>query len=535
MDIKSLREKAHGLMEAGVRTLKTQQEMEAIVAERVRPLNEVADLFDWFKSDKELDNYGEKVLEDGYLAVDTETSGLDTMKDHVVGVCLYTPNEKGVYVPVNHRDAKSLQLLDNQCSISHMRTWFNRWIDGGVKFLFHNAKFDLAMIRTTFEVLLPVYWDTQVASSLLNENEVHQLKVLWAKYCGKERFLGEELPQSYKALFGDAVFEYLPPELVYIYGARDSIMTYDLFKFQEPFLTEDDPKCIKQGLQDVAKLFHETEMPLVEALLDMEYSGVSLNTDTISELSIKYITKRNEEADKTNRFIDTEVLTRERLKGVSQEVLSKLGNPVNLNSPLQLSILLYDILKLPMLKKRSTDSPTLEKLIKRDDVPSNFKELINNILSYREFEKLINTYVEKLPKSRNLVTGRIHCSFNQNGAATGRLCIGEGSNVLVRGLTGVNGKPIEEVIEGDLALTHDSVGNLVYRRVDAAECTGVKDVMRVQFVNDVGETCVVVLTPDHLVETEDGGWVKAECLSDYDTVKGVSFLMEVGSDELEGA
>jgi len=421
MDIRTLRERASALISAGRANVKTHQDWEAIIAERMRPLLSVSDLFEWFDSDDQLDYFGERVLESGEVAVDTETTGLDTMVDKVVGVCLYTPSERGVYVPVNHLDVSTLKPIENQCSVDRMSWWFRRWVDEGVKFIFHHAKFDLKMINTTFGVMLPVHWDTQIAASLLNENEVHQLKVLWAKYCRNARDLGEDLPQSYKALFGDAVFSYLSPELVYIYGARDSIMTYDLYKFQEPFLTIGSERCESQELQRVAELYQNVELPLATALVNMELAGININEEYAGQLAVEYMGIRDETANRIHRYFEKIIQNRDLVRKLPPDTLSKLGDTVNINSPKQLAIIFYDILKFPTVKSRSTDSATLEKLKSDSSLDREARGMIEDLLTYREYEKLINTYIVKLPNERNKVTGKIHCLFNQNGAATGRL------------------------------------------------------------------------------------------------------------------
>ena len=521
MDIRVLRERASALVLAGRASVKTHQDWEAIIAERMRPLQAVSDLFEWFDSDGQLDYFGERVLESGELAVDTETTGLDTMVDKVVGVCLYTPSERGVYVPVNHLDVSTLNPIDNQCSVDRMSWWFRKWADEGVKFIFHHAKFDLKMINSTFGVMLPVHWDTQIAASLLNENEVHQLKVLWSKYCRNARDLGEDLPQSYKALFGDAVFSYLSPELVYIYGARDSIMTYDLYKFQEPFLTVGSDRCEAQDLRRVAELYHNVELPLATALVNMELAGININEEYGGQLAVEYMGIRDETANRIHRYFERVIQNRDMVRKLPSDTLSKLGDTVNINSPKQLAIIFYDILKFPAVKSRSTDSATLEKLKSDSSLDREARSMIEDLLTYREYEKLINTYIVKLPNERNKVTGKIHCLFNQNGAATGRLCISKGSLIgMPRDRTVYpHGVPIEEVKTGDWVYSYDDYGELSVKRVLWAGKTGTKKTIRIRWHADGGPKLGhLELTPEHQVRLVDGSWKAAGELVEDDKV-----------------
>src|SRR5690606_1723557 len=152
------------------------------------------------------------------------------------------------------------------------------------------------------------------------------------------------------------------------------------------------------------RLFYEIEMPLVAVLADMEYEGISLDPDLLGQMNVE--------------------LT-ERLIALTQEAHAIVGRPFNLDSPKQLGDVLFGEMGFRVVKStakaaRSTDASTLETLAREYDSP-----LPRVLLEYRELQKLRNTYVEALPAARAKRTGRIHTSFHQTGAITGRLSSSE--------------------------------------------------------------------------------------------------------------
>ena len=122
--------------------------------------------------------YINKAIENGIIALDTETNNtLDTIDCKLMGPCLYTPGMKNAYIPINHVDRLSGNRLKDQLTEDDVREQLQRLIDNNVKFIYHNASFDIEVIYSTCGIMLPVYWDTLAGAKILDENEQAGLKI----------------------------------------------------------------------------------------------------------------------------------------------------------------------------------------------------------------------------------------------------------------------------------------------------------------------------------------------------------------------
>lgn len=364
------------------------------------------------QQEEQLANYIDAAIENGELALDTETNGLDKITGEIAGVCLYTPGQKACYVPCGHRSYMTRMVLDNQVSKDFIKEQIQRAIDDGVKFILHNAKFDMHIMYWMIGVEIEPYWDTFIASNLLNENEPHNLKVLWTKYCKQDTESAEIA--KFNTLFDGIEFNLIPLDVAYLYAANDAIMTYELYKFQEQFLVPDSPFCIQRGLVKVAELFHNIEMPLIKVVFDMERTGINLDMPYAEQLKQKYTeilenakAIADEEIAKVQHLID-------ELSVHKPQLYKKLDRPVNIGSPTQLAILLYDVMGFTS-SDPSKPRGTGEEILKAMKNP-----ICDAILEYRTVAKLMSTYIEALPALVNKKTGKLHASFNQYGAKTGR-------------------------------------------------------------------------------------------------------------------
>jgi DNA polymerase I-like protein with 3'-5' exonuclease and polymerase domains len=201
--------------------------------------------------------------------------------------------------------------------------------------------------------------------------------------------------------------------LGYLYAARDALITYELYEFQKPFLTVDNEDCIERGLQDVAWVFHNIEMPCVQVIADMEDTGVDFDMKFADELYEKY---HSELAERTKRVYDVlDMYSAEISAYRTKFPTNKLSDPINLDSPTQIAILLYDVMGIKPVDKDSPRGTGVEILKKINNA------FTTALVEYREVGKLINTYIDKLPRCVNEKDGRIHCKFNQYGADTGRM------------------------------------------------------------------------------------------------------------------
>lgn len=356
--------------------------------------------------------YLQKCNDNKVISIDTETTGLDPIEDKIVGLCIYTPDEKAAYVPINHVSYITGDRIENQLTENQVGDCINRYLFNDTDVIMFNAKFDIRVMRNQLKVYLNCTWDCYLAARLMNENEPStSLKALHQKYVLNDA----EDEFSYEALFHGLTFDKMPIDPGYLYAAHDAIITYELYRFQKQYLYY-DASCShedRNGMNGVAWTFFKIEMPCVKVVCDMEDTGVAFDKNYAHELSIKYNALLQSKLEMFYEEIGKYTSLIETWRRINKNA-SKLGNPINIGSSTQIAILLYDILKIapPDPKQpRGTGVHILEKI----DNP-----ICRSILDYREVQKLLSTYIDKLP---NVVhsDGRIHCSFNQYGADTGRM------------------------------------------------------------------------------------------------------------------
>ena len=358
---------------------------------------------------QDLISYIDAAAKTGIIAIDTETTGLDPISDKIVGMSIYTPGKKAAYIPIHHISYITGMEVEGQLCEKEIAIELIRMQDYNVKVIMYNAKFDLRVIKNGLGVKLNCYFDCHLAAMCLNENEPHGLKTLHSKYV----LDGKEDEFSFGKLFDGITFDYVPIKTGYIYAARDAIDTYELYEWQLPYLTESNPLCIEYGLEHVSKVFWNIEMPCIEVLAEMEDTGVDFDLDYAYELSEKYNKQKDEQLEEFYRILDMYKPEIEKYK--LNNPVNKLSDPINIASPTQLAILFYDILGIEAPDPKSPRGTGVEILQKIDN------PLCKAILDYRATEKLLSTYVDKLPECINEKTGRIHCNFNQYGAKTGRM------------------------------------------------------------------------------------------------------------------
>ena len=377
------------------------------------------------RNQDELHDYFAKCVNNGVVAIDTETTGLDPILDSIVGLCLYTPNEKAVYVPINHTSYVTGARVDNQLTEQDVAEEFEQFIKGtscdGCKLLpniiMFNAKFDMRVIRNQLGVK-DIYctWDAYLAARLMNENEERNgLKALHNKYV----LDGKGDAFSFDDLFKGIPADKIPINTFYLYAAHDAIITYELYQYQKQFVYYDatKPHEDRNGMNGVSWVFFNIEMPCIKVVCDMEDNGIKFDFDYNQFLKDKYHALLEDRIEQFNKICDTyaeDIEAYRRKMGAN----CKLDDPINIKSSSQLAILLYDIMgcEVPIDKKtkkevRTTNEATLRSM----DNP-----VAKAVLDYREFSTIVDTFIDKLPDCVNPKDGRIHCSFNQYGARTGR-------------------------------------------------------------------------------------------------------------------
>lgn len=368
------------------------------------------------KSVEELKSYFDKAKENNLLAIDTETNNsLDPLTCSLMGLCIYTPGLYSAYVPVNHTDLQG-NRFNWQITEKDIETELNNLLD--IKFLTHNGKFDYQVIYCTCGVKIPIYWDSMVGAKLLDENE-HSAG-LKQQYIDKIDSSIEKY--SIDELFNAIEYKYVDPEVFALYAATDAYMTYKLYEYQKE-------KFEETGNENLYNLFNTIEMPIVTVAAEMELTGVCIDLEYSKRLSSKYHKKYSdlqskitEELRKYDDKINQWRLTDEANyhppkstgNGLGKSKSEQLENPVNISSPTQLAILLYDVLKIKSVSNKSPRG-TGEDILKKINLP-----ICDLILEERGLLKLINTYIDKLPECISERDGRLHAHFNQYGAATGR-------------------------------------------------------------------------------------------------------------------
>ncbi len=333
----------------------------------------------------------------GAFAFDTETTGVTPMRDAIVGISLAARPGRSCYVPVGHKLLDAVTQLPLAQVIERLKPLFE---DEKLAKYGHNGKFDMNVLAEQGITVENLAFDSMIAAFLVGEKSVGLKALAFAR-------LGVEMTPITE-LIGTGAKQKTMAEvditLAGTYAAADADMTLRLTEFFGGELK-------KQGLE---KLFKDVEMPLVPVLLDMERNGVAVDTAILKEMS--------------DRF-------GEQIGELEKQIYEIAGHEFNINSPAQLGKVLFEELKLPVVRrskgKYSTGADVLEAI--REENP-----IVGDILDYRQLTKLKGTYIDTLPALVNPRTGRIHTTFNQTRAVTGRLSSQDPNmqNIPVRGEMG---------------------------------------------------------------------------------------------------
>ncbi|MGD2079252.1 MAG: DNA polymerase I, partial [Chloroflexota bacterium] len=338
------------------------------------------------------------------ISFDVETTGLDERTAELVGICLAVEEGTGYYIPVGHLAGEAqnsegqmtlfageAELAADQLALETVLNALRPALtDQDQPKIAHNAKYDYAILERYDVVVAPLGFDTMIAEWLTDPGSKH----LGLKDLAFHR-LGVEMTPI-KDLIGSGrdqkTFAEVPVDDAAPYGAADADLTLRLAHVLRPELEA----------KGQTELLDELEMPLIPVLAAMEKAGVGIDVEFFKEMSA--------EMD-------------DRLQQLEATIYEIAGEPFNVNSTQQLSDVLFLRLKLPHEGLRKTKSGHFSTAA---DVLSSLQEvdetgMIDAIIEYREFGKLKSTYVDALPQMVNPKTGRIHTSYKQTGAVTGRL------------------------------------------------------------------------------------------------------------------
>ena len=324
------------------------------------------------------------------FSFDTETTGVDPMSADLVGLSFSNSPHTGWYVPVGHNEGKQLardEVLEVLRPLFESET---------VPKIAHNANYDMTVLKNHGVEVRGVSFDTMIAAALIGRRSIG-LKQLALNELGIEM---TDLSDLIGTGRNQITMAEVSIEQAAEYAAADADVTWQLLpRFEQELEAKNSNRAMM-----------EVEMPLIPVLVRMQESGVSVDADLLNRMSRKL---------------------GEDMARIQDEMYQSVGRPFNLNSPQQLSDILFDQLRLPPTKKRqrgfATDAASLEGLKatldagRGGDVDPAAYQVLDHILNYRQLSKIKSTYTDSLPGLVNESTGRIHTSYNQVGSATGRV------------------------------------------------------------------------------------------------------------------
>lgn len=378
-------------------------QIQSIVAIANQKLANHKDDYILIREPDQLYEYMKEMKQVGEGALDTETTGLNPLLVDIVGGCIYTPGQKAAYIPINHKSyitgVRTKEQMNEETVSKIMKDFYK-----DIRWIFHNSKYDIRVCRKTLGINFNPYWDTMLAAYCIDEEESHKLKDLHLKYCNSK----DTESLTFDTLFKGVTFDNIPISTAYLYAAGDPIKTYELYEYQKTLLN-------RRVLSGPYNVFWNIEMPLISVVADMEDRGVCLDFDVCNNLHEKYHKikeERQKQADDVIAMYQTEI-DNYKMKNPNH----KLSDPISLSSSTQLAILFYDILGLQSPDKNSPRG-TGEEILKHF-AQGKEKNLCEAILGMRNVDKLLSTYIDKMPAIA-LDDGRVHASYNQYGAKTGR-------------------------------------------------------------------------------------------------------------------
>ena len=334
----------------------------------------------------------DRIRERGYVAVDTETTGLNDMRADLVGISLCVEAGQACYIPLTHKAAASDDLfgsddvaegqMDPDECLAILKPVLE---DPAVLKIGQNMKYD-AKILVRYGIAVAPIDDTMLMSYAMNAGlHNHGMDTL------SDRYLGHT-PIPIKPLLGSGksaiTFDRVPVADAVKYAAEDADITLRLWQQFKPLL----------HVKQVTTVYETMERPLVPVLAQMERHGIKVDRDTLSRMS--------------NAFA-------QKMAGLEAEIQEMAGRPFNVGSPKQLGEILFDEMSLPGGKKGktgayATGADVLEDLATEHELPGK-------VLDWRQLSKLKSTYTDALQEHINPDTGRVHTSYSIAGANTGRL------------------------------------------------------------------------------------------------------------------
>ncbi|MEL0336914.1 MAG: DNA polymerase I [bacterium] len=315
-----------------------------------------------------------------YVSIDLETTSVNPMIAEIVGISVSYNKNSAFYIPILYPEKKKNNFGDNdlEVALSVMKEFLE---NNDIRKVGQNIKYDALILYRHGVKVSNIFLDTMIAAHILNPAaKSYKLDALSIEFLNYNMVPIEDLIGKGK---DQITMDLVPLDKISYYAAEDADIVFQLAEIFAPKLEENGQ----------LNFFADIEMPLIDVLMKMENEGVYVDEDLLNEMSLNI---------------------GERLDLLVKEIYNIAEEEFNINSTQQLAKILFDDLKLTQIKKRSTAENVLKELVNEHELP----ELI---LSYRKLNKLKNTYIDALPASINKNTKRIHSTFNQTIAATGRL------------------------------------------------------------------------------------------------------------------
>jgi DNA polymerase-1 len=334
-------------------------------------------------TDAQLDDWLAQIMAAERVCLDTETTGLDALEAQLVGISFAITPHRAAYLPLAHVYPGAPDQLDREKTLERLRPWLE---SAQHKKVGQNLKYDRHIFANHGIELRGIHDDTLLESYVLESHKPHDMDNLALRHLNVKTI-------SYAEVAGKGAkqicFDQVDLDTATHYAAEDADITLQLHRKLAPQIEQE------QGLQHV---YREIELPAMHVLYTMERNGVLIDGNLLHvqshELGVKLI----------------------ELEGRAFEAA---GQPFNLNSPKQIQEILFEKLKLPVKKKTPSGAPSTDEEVLQElalDYP-----LPKLLLEYRGMAKLKSTYTDKLPKMVNRRTGRVHTSYSQAVAVTGRL------------------------------------------------------------------------------------------------------------------
>ncbi|WP_299977751.1 DNA polymerase I [Desulfobacula sp.] len=359
-------------------------EFKALAAEFAQNADKSEKIYKLMTTIKELEKLAQVLENKEIFAIDTETTSRHPMKAQLVGISFSFRKNQGFYIPIGHTFPDELE----QPSKGDILRIFKPVLENpDIKKVGQNIKYDYIVLSKFGIVMQGIAFDTMIASYLLNPSvRGHSLDSIAMNLFGYKTISYEEVAGKGKNQIG---FQEVPISEAVNYASEDADITFMAYQHFK--------KEIKN--QGFSYLMEKIEVPLITVLANMEMEGIKVDPNVLKHLS--------------NTF-------NLELKDLEKKIYSLAGEEFNINSSQQLGIILFEKLKLKVIKKTkkktgdSTDVEVLTKLAQTHELPEK-------MLRYRTLGKLKSTYVDALYRLINKETGRIHTSFNQTITVTGRL------------------------------------------------------------------------------------------------------------------